>query len=117
MNQVLRDLNRFIDAKGSLVITADGIPIASEARSEFHVERLSALALRIIREAEVSCGMFGDGRFAKMVLTADHGRMIFVRLPVAYLIVITSLGSDTEQALLEIETAARKIERSVRIAV
>jgi predicted regulator of Ras-like GTPase activity (Roadblock/LC7/MglB family) len=117
MKEILEDLTRSIDARGSLVITKDGIPIATHSHAEFHVERISALAQRVVHESKSACGALGASGFSRFVLTADHGRMIFVEMPVATLIVITSLDTSTEQVLLEIESAARKIERAVRIAV
>ena len=117
MRAILEELNLRVGARGSLVVTRDGIPIASSSRVEFHEERVAALAQKVIRESARALEGLSIPGFEQFVLTADCGRMIFVELSVAYLVVITQLSVDPEQAMLEIQSSARRIERASRIAI
>ena len=117
MKSILNELNRAIAARGSLVITKDGIQIASSARAEFRMDVVAALVNNVIREAKKACDLQGSGDFDRFVLNADYGRMIVVELPIAYLVVITSIGTDIDHVLLEVDTAAKRVARAGRIAV
>jgi predicted regulator of Ras-like GTPase activity (Roadblock/LC7/MglB family) len=117
MKEILEELNRSISARGSLLMTRDAIPIAHAARAEFQVDRVSALAQKLIDESTVTCEVIGATGVATFFLTADYGRVVFLELPTAYLVVITNPNADMDQILLEIESAAREIERAVRIAM
>lgn len=117
MKEILEELNSKVAALGSLVVTRDGLVIASHCRADLNDERFAALAQKILGEsAELldRLGLSGCDRFS---LTADCGRLMFVELSCAFLVVITALNADAEQIRLEIESTARRIERATRIAV
>lgn len=117
MKRILEELNDKIGARGSLVITRDGIPIASTTRAEFDTERVAALTQKTLAACGALVRRLGQEHIDRFYLTADSGRMIFVELESAYLVVITRISADGEQVMLEVDSAARRIERATRITV
>ena len=117
MKKILNELSQKIGARGCMVVTRDGIAIASAGRDESHDDRIAALAQKTIREALSAIERANLSVFDRMVLTADAGRIILIELSVAFLVVITDLDVITEHVMLEIESAAHRIERASRIEI
>jgi len=117
VKEILEDLARKIGARGALVITKDGITIASVASEDLHEDRVAALTQRTVDEMRRATDEVGLPGFERMILTADCGRLVLFDVSIAYLVVVTQIGVVVEQIMLEIESAARRIERAGRIAV
>ena len=117
MKAILEDLTRKIGARGCLVVTRDGITIESVAADDLQEDRIAALTQRTVDGMRRAMDEVGLPGFERMILTADCGRIVLFDVSIAYLVVVTQLGVAVEQVMLEIEPAARRIERAGRIAV
>ena len=117
MKHILSDLNESIGARRSVILTTDGITVASVFEVSVNDDLISALIDSLIRGAGRSPHGIGFAPFATAVLSADYGRIVFVALHRAYLVVVLDPGSPIDPELLSIRSAAAEIERRVRIAV
>ena len=61
------------------------------------------------RRSRRSLEKLGQAGFSRFVLTSSWGRMVFVDLEIAYLVVITSPNLKLDAILLEIDSAAYRI--------
>ncbi len=117
MDEILNELNERIGIKGSLVVTEDGITITSAFRVPSDEERVAALAHALIsasKTALLRCGLKG---FARCELTADYGKVVMLDLGVAFLVVVTDRKVDFSSAIVDIQSAAKRIRRLGTIRV
>lgn len=117
MNDILEELNDRVGIKGSLVVTEDGIIITSAFRAPSDEERVAALAHSIISSSKTAllrCGLKG---FSRCELTADYGKMIILDLGVSFLVVVTDRKVDFASAIVDIQSAAKRIRRLGTIQV
>lgn len=117
MRDILADLNDATGARGSLVLTTDGITVASEFQVPIDDERVSALIDSLLRGAARALHGVGFAPFSTAVLSAEYGRIVFVALPRAHLVVVLDPGTAIDPVLLSIRSAAAEIERRGRITV
>jgi predicted regulator of Ras-like GTPase activity (Roadblock/LC7/MglB family) len=117
MNEILEELNERVGIKGSLVVTEDGIIITSAFRTPSDEERVAALAHSFISSSKTAllrCGLKG---FTRCELTADYGKMIILDLGVSFLVVVTDRKVDFSSAIVDIQSAAKRIRRLGTIQV
>ncbi len=130
MIEILRDLNQVAGVKGSMVVTHDGIVVHSALGTELDEETVAAVSSAMIQSAlgteldeetvaAVSSAMIQSARrameqlghksFSRFILTSSWGRMVFVDLEIAYLVVITSQNIKLDVILIEIDSTAYRI--------
>jgi hypothetical protein len=109
MKDILTDLNKFAGVKGSMVVTADGMVVASALGPDLENENVAAISSQMIGAISRSLGGLGVESFSRYILSATHGRIVFVNLGVAYLVVITHQNIKLDVILIEIASTAYKI--------
>jgi predicted regulator of Ras-like GTPase activity (Roadblock/LC7/MglB family) len=117
MHEILEELNERVGIKGSLVVTEDGITITSSWRGHCDEERVAALAHAIIQSSKTAllrCGLKG---FSRCEITADYGKVIILDLGVSFLVVVTDRKVDFASAIVDIQSAAKRIRRLGTISV
>ncbi|MBI4612570.1 MAG: roadblock/LC7 domain-containing protein [Planctomycetes bacterium] len=115
MERILATLNRAVGVKGSLIVHRDGIVVKSLLGPDMDTESVSALAAATIHATRRSLARMGLSAFSRLVLTATHGKMIFVDVDPTYLVVVTRRDINLDLTLLEIEGAAYKLRNLGRI--
>ena len=78
-NPYLPPLERMADSvgvRGSMVVTGDGLVMASLLGHDLEEDRVAAMASSVIRGTQVALKEIG-GAFNRFVLTSVHGRMVF----------------------------------------
>jgi predicted regulator of Ras-like GTPase activity (Roadblock/LC7/MglB family) len=109
MIEILRDLNQVAGVKGSMVVTRDGIVVHALLGTELDQETVAAVSSAMIQSARRAMERLGHKSFSRFILTSSWGRMVFVDLEIAYLVVITSQNIKLDVILIEIDSTAYKI--------
>jgi predicted regulator of Ras-like GTPase activity (Roadblock/LC7/MglB family) len=109
MVSILEDLNKEVGIVGSLVVTQDGIVVASALGPDLDDDTVAALASNAIISAKKGMAMLGDDNCYRFALTAAHGKMVFEDIGIAYLVVVTHQNISLSQTQIAIKGAAYKI--------
>ncbi len=117
MREVLKELNTLPGIKGSLVVTPDGIVVASELSSELDEDTTAALVGNVVTQ---TTRLLDAGRYEemdRMVLTASRGKIVIQNLTNCQLVVVTNQFINIDLTVLEITSAAIKIRELGRLSV
>jgi predicted regulator of Ras-like GTPase activity (Roadblock/LC7/MglB family) len=109
MIEVLESLNQEVGVKGSMVLTKDGMEVASAMQAGTDATTVAAIAANIVMSTLNALESMGEGSFKQFVFTASHGKMIFVETGIAYLVVVCDTQIRLDVTMLAISAAARKI--------
>ncbi len=117
MKQILTDLNEEAGAVGSLVVTKDGILVASEISSNVEKDVASALSSFLITAIDRCLSNGGMGGMSRMVMVATHGKLILSSLGDYFLVLMTDQFVETDVAQRAAVKAARKLREKVKIQI
>lgn len=109
MVSILEELNKEIGVIGSIVVTPDGMVVASALGPDLDDETVAALASNAIIGAKKGMATLGDNNCYRFILTAAHGKMVFEDIGIAYLAVVTHQNISLGQTQIAIKGAAYKI--------
>ncbi len=109
MKTLLKNLNEVPCVQGSMVITDDGIMVAAALGPDLEEDAVAALSSSLVMTLRRSLREFCGEIPEEMVLTADKGKLIFLSLGPAYLVVVTKKNLKLETDLVEIRSMARKL--------
>ena len=109
MQNILEELNRVPGVKGSMVMTPDGMVVAEALGPNLEHEWVAATAANMIIRTGRSVEALELDTLNRFVLTAGHGRLVFVNIEVGYLVVIASKSLKLSTTILEIDSAGRRI--------
>jgi len=109
MLDIISDLNKVAGVKGSMVVTQDGIVVSAALGSELQQEVVAAVSSQMIQTSRRAMDRLGHKSFKRIILTSSWGRMVFVDLEIAYLVVITSQNIKLDVILIEIDSTAYRI--------
>lgn len=115
MKNILIELNETISGRGSIVLSNDGLLIASAVREGVDVERLSALGAEIVREIGQSLRAAGLDAFTQVEVAAEQGKVILVQAGPTYLLVLLGARLEIGPGSIEIRSAAHRIEREAEL--
>ena len=120
MREFLDDLNTHPGVLGSLIVTRDGMVIASRLSEALDADEAAALvtsllssAKSLVRGPDAKSGPSPD----RLMLVATRGRVVALDLHNAWHVVLTDRHIDFAQGLLDIEGAARNLRRLGRLRV
>ena len=117
MRRILEQLNDVVGVKGSLVLTKDGIVIASHLTKQLEQDVVAAMAANVIRSTRKSLERYGLRHFARFTLVASHGKMVFADTGPAFLVVVMDRNVELAPVDIEIESAAMRIRNLGEIRV
>ena len=109
MIAVLKDLNQVAGVKGSMVVTQDGIVVDAALGHDLEQETVAAVSSAMIKSSRRALENLEHETFSRFVLTSSWGRLVFVDIEIAYLVVITSPNIKLDVILIEIDSAAYRI--------
>lgn len=112
MQEILDRLNQVAGIKGSMVVTEDGYVVTDALGPDLEKETVAAVSSHMVKSSERMLDSLDRGKFSRFTLTSTYGRMIFVTLGAGYLVVITKMDIKLGDILIEIESSARRIERT-----
>jgi predicted regulator of Ras-like GTPase activity (Roadblock/LC7/MglB family) len=109
VRSILKELNESVGIRGSMVISDDGMVIASCLGRQLDEEKVAAMASSAVMSVRRTLDQHGLGGFDRFTLTASHGKLSFTDTGIAYLVVVMDRKLDLGPTELEIESAARRI--------
>jgi predicted regulator of Ras-like GTPase activity (Roadblock/LC7/MglB family) len=117
MENLLKNLNKGVGIRGSMVITRDGVIVAASLDDSLEKEAIAGLASSVLQTL-TKPGVSGDvGEVSRFTLSARHGRLIFEIVESLVLVVVTQKDIDLDITLLEIAGLAKRLQRMIRITV
>lgn len=117
MKDILKKLNQEVGVKGSVVVTHDGIVVASELGEGLEKDVVAAMAASVISAIYKALSRVNNAGFARFILTASYGKMVFVDTGTAFLVVVADKSINIDTTLLEIQSAALRIKTASEIKV
>lgn len=109
IHKILQQLNHQVGVKGSMVVGQDGLVITAELGEELNQEIVAAMACNTIRATKRAINLLGHEKFDRFILISAYGRIVFIDIDPACLLVVTDKNIKIDLTLLEIEGAARRI--------
>lgn len=109
MIEILNDLNKVAGVKGCMVVTQDGIVVNSALGSDLDQEAVAAVSSSLIMAAKRAFDKLGIKQFKRFIQVSSWGRMVFVDIEIAYLVVITTQNIKLDVIVMEIDSTARRI--------
>lgn len=111
MKRILEELNRTAGIRGSMVMTQDGIMVAAALGPDLEEDVVAALASALLTTVKRSFNQIAAGEsLAELVLTASDGKMVFIDLGNAYLVVVAKRDLALAATMVEIQSAAHRIK-------
>lgn len=117
MRDTLKNLNQVVGINGSMLVTRDGMVVASELGEGLHEDAVAALAASVIRTTLKALKKIGEEGFSLFMLTASFGRLVLVDAQIAYLVVVTERTINIDGTILEMQSAVRQIQKKARITL
>ena len=109
MREVIRELKSRVGVRGALVLTPDGVVVASDLCDGLDAASVAALAGAAVGQALRAAAALSLGTTQRVTLSADFGRLVFVPFEQFVLAVVTEPGLDLDLTLLEIAGPARRL--------
>ena len=111
MKRILEELNRTAGIRGSMVMTQDGIMVAAALGPDLEEDVVAALASALLTTVKRSFNQMAAGEsLSELVLTASDGKMVFLDLGNAYLVVVAKRDLALAATMVEIQSAAHRIK-------
>ena len=117
MKDILSQLNQEVGVKGSLVVTQDGMVVASVLSVGLQEEMVAAIASSTILNIRAALAKVGATAFERMVLVSTYGKMIFVDAGIAYLVVVCDKKINLDITVVAVMGAAYRIRNLGQIRV
>jgi predicted regulator of Ras-like GTPase activity (Roadblock/LC7/MglB family) len=115
IQKILQQLNKQVGVKGSMVVGEDGLVVMAELSEDMDKEFVAAMASSTLRSTKRALQLLGYEKFDRFILIAVHGRIVFVDIAPAFLLVVTDKNINIDFTLLEIDGAAHRIRNSWKI--
>jgi len=109
VRKILKALNEVVGIRGSIVVSHDGMVVASSLGKHLDEDRVAAMASSVVHGTHVSLKRQGLPAFKRLTLATSQGKMVFTDTGVTYLVAVMDAKIDLGPASLEVESAARKI--------
>ena len=110
MKDVLVNLNKEVGVKGSMVVTRDGVVVASEIKPPLVDDTVAAIASNSIQRVNAALRDLGANNFSRYLFNSTYGKMIFMDTGDAYLVVVLDKHINIDFTMLAVTSAARKIK-------
>jgi predicted regulator of Ras-like GTPase activity (Roadblock/LC7/MglB family) len=109
MKDVLVSLNKEVGVKGSMIVTRDGVIVASEIPPPLNSEQVAAIASNSIQRVNGALRGLGANNFSRYLFNSSYGKMIFTETGDVYLVVVLDKHINIDFTMLAVASAARKI--------
>ncbi|HLU40294.1 MAG TPA: roadblock/LC7 domain-containing protein [Planctomycetota bacterium] len=117
IQDILDALREVPGIKGAALVTPDGIVIGSSLSATLNTDVVAGLASFLITTTRRSLREGGLGKFTRFVLQATNGKVMLIDLGDSFLVVHTDQFARLESSRVEVEEAAREIQRASRVNV
>ena len=111
INKVLDELLRGTDAEGAVIVSTDGLSIASELRAGRDEDRIAAMSATILALGEKFAEELERGNLEQLYIKGEDGYILFKGISdFAVLGLIVSNETRLGMLFLQMKIAAEKIE-------
>lgn len=111
INQVLDKLLKDTDAEGAVIVSTDGLSIASELRASRDEDRIAAMSATILALGEKFASELDRGNLEQLYIKGDIGYILFKGISdFAVLGLIVSNDTRLGMLFLQMKIAAEEIE-------
>lgn len=112
--EILENLVRDAEAEGSVLVSTDGLAIASVLPEGVDEDRISAMGAAILSLGERVTAELNKGSLEQLYIKGSTGYVIFTGVKdVAVLGVLASPNAKLGLLLMEIQRAVKKLEQSL----
>lgn len=115
MLDVLKELKERVGIRGALVMSDDGVVVASDLCDGLQPDSVAALASAAIVQAARATSRLGLGPAERVTLSARFGRLVFIPLEGLLLVAVTEPGLALDLTMLEIAGPALRIRELARL--
>ncbi len=113
---ILNDLINRASLEGAVLVSADGLPIASVVRSGIEEDRVSAISAAILSLGERAVKELDKGMLEQITIKAEGGYVIFSGIGQdAVLTVLASNDVKLGLLLMEIKRAQKELEKALAL--
>ena len=110
MRSVLKRLNENVGIRGSMIVTHDGMVVASCLDRRLNEDKVAAMASAVISSTSRALRDHSMSQFQRLTLTASYGKMVFRDTGIAYLVVVMDRKFEPGPTEIEVESALRRIK-------
>lgn len=112
INEALDELIRGTDAEGAVIVSSDGLSIASELRTGRDEDRIAAMSATILSLGEKFASELQRGTLEQLYIKGTDGYVLFKGISdFAVLGLIVSNDTRLGMLFLQMKIAAEKIEK------
>jgi predicted regulator of Ras-like GTPase activity (Roadblock/LC7/MglB family) len=112
INEILDELLRGTDAEGAVIVSSDGLSIASELRASRDEDRIAAMSATILSLGEKFASELDRGTLEQLYIKGENGYVLFKGISdFAVLGLIVSNDTRLGMLFLQMKIAAEKIEK------
>ena len=113
MKDILEQLNRSVGINGTAVVTRDGIPVMSRMPHGADEDKMAAIGSSLILSIVRSLGTLPQQEVQSLWVEGSRGRILLVNAGPVYLLVVTDPKINLDTTMLDIKSAAGRLERAV----
>lgn len=111
MKNVLEELNQEVGIKGSMVITPDGIMVASALGPDLEEELVAAIVSSLLVATKRSLGQIkATDDLSACVISAAEGKIMFYDMGNAYLVVVADTTLRLDTSIIAIRSAMFRLK-------
>ncbi len=112
MRNILRSLQESVGVRGCLLVSQDGIVIASELPADLEEESIGAIASALVLSTVEAIDHAGFGTFSRYVMASTNGKMVLVDADVGFLVVVTDMNINLDLTMVDILGAAYRLKKA-----
>jgi len=117
MRKILKGLNEVVGIRGSMVVSRDGMVIASSLSRQLDEEKVAAMASNAVMSTHRALERKGISSFSRFTLVSSHGKLVFTAAGSTYLVVVMDRNIDLGATDIELESAAMRIRAVSEIKI
>jgi predicted regulator of Ras-like GTPase activity (Roadblock/LC7/MglB family) len=117
MDKILKDLNSSTGAKGSVVVTHDGMVVAGDIHWEVEKDVVGALSSFLVMATDRCLQQGKMGKLNRMTMIATHGKLIIVSLQGYFLVVLVDQFAAMDQVTPRIDAAGHELIKLTQMKV
>lgn len=111
MREILKELNHSTGTNGSMVITPDGIMVASAFSAELEEDAVAAFASSLLVSLKRSLSKIqAAGGISCCTLRASSGSVMFVDMQNSFLVVVAAPDQELDPETSAVQDAIHKIK-------
>lgn len=110
MKEILQELNSEVGVKGSLLLTSDGLVIASDIRPPLDGEAVAAVVSATLLAVRSGLRQAGLEGFSKFICNSRFGKMVFVESEDIYLVAVLDKSINLDYTMMSVTSAAHRVK-------